>query len=66
MKKEYDFSKGEQGKFYSPDAQLNIPVYLDSENFSFVEEIAEKKNKDVSTVVNELIKSDRDLAKMIE
>jgi len=29
MKKEYDFSKGERGKFYKPNVKLNIPVYLD-------------------------------------
>ena len=29
MKKEYDFSKGVRGKFYKPDIQLNIPVYLE-------------------------------------
>ena len=29
MKKEYDFSKGERGKFYKPDIQLNLPVYLE-------------------------------------
>jgi hypothetical protein len=29
MKKEYDFSKGERGKFYRPDAQLNLPIYLE-------------------------------------
>ena len=29
MKKEYDFSKGERDKFYRPDAQLNLPVYLE-------------------------------------
>jgi hypothetical protein len=29
MKKEYDFSKGERGKFYRPGIQLNLPVYLE-------------------------------------
>ena len=29
MKKEYDFSKGERGKFYRPDAELSIPIYLE-------------------------------------
>jgi hypothetical protein len=29
MKKEYDFSKGERGKFYHPDAELRIPIYLE-------------------------------------
>ena len=29
MKKEYDFSKGERGKFFRPGARLNLPVYLE-------------------------------------
>ena len=29
MKKDYDFSKGERGNFYRPDAELNIPIYLE-------------------------------------
>jgi hypothetical protein len=28
-KKEYDFSKGERGKFFRADAELSLPVYLD-------------------------------------
>ncbi|MFH1730507.1 MAG: hypothetical protein ABIF82_02510 [Planctomycetota bacterium] len=66
MKKEYDFSKGERGKFYRPDTKLNLPVYLDSQVRSFVEKIAENKHTDVSTVVNDLIRSDIDLAKVIQ
>ena len=34
-------------------------MFLDEEAFSFVEEIARKRNTDVSTVVNLLIKLDR-------
>ncbi len=66
MKKEYDFSEGERGKFYDPDAKFNLPVYLDSQVRSFVERIAEHKHTDVSTVVNDLIRSDIDLAKVIQ
>jgi hypothetical protein len=29
MRKEYDFSKGERGKFYKPDLELYLPIYLD-------------------------------------
>jgi len=65
MEDEHDFSKGERGKFYRPDAELSIPVYLDSENLSFVEEIAERRKKDIATVVNDLIRSDRGLAEVI-
>lgn len=31
MKKEYDFSKAQRGKFYSPDMKLNIPIYFDED-----------------------------------
>jgi hypothetical protein len=63
MKKEYDFSKGTRGKFYRRNAILNLPIYLDSDNLSFVENIAKKKKKDLNSVVNELIKTDKFLAK---
>ena len=66
MKKEYDFSKGERGKFYRPDATLNLPVYLDPDVLGFVEEIARKRGSDVSTVVNELLKVDIQLARSLE
>jgi hypothetical protein len=58
MKREYDFSKAERGKFHSPDATFNLPVYLDSDVRRFVEDVAKKKRSDVSTVVNRMLKSD--------
>jgi hypothetical protein len=66
MRKEYDFSKGERGKFYRPDMKLNIPVYLDEEVSAFVEKIASKKGIDRSSVVNELLRSDIKIAQAIE
>lgn len=45
MRKEYDFSKGERGKFFHKDAKLNLPVYLDDEILSFIQGIAQKKKK---------------------
>ena len=66
MKKEYDFSKAERGKFYRPDTKLNLPVYLDDEAFAFVDTIAKNKNTDVSSVVNELIRTDMKLAEVIK
>jgi len=65
MKKEYDFSKGERGKFFQPNVTLNIPVYLEPENQAFVEQLAKKKKLDISRVVNELIKGDIQLAKVL-
>jgi len=66
MRKEYDFSKGERGKFYRPDIKLNIPVYLDDEVSDFVEKIASKKGRDRSTVVNDLLRGDIKIAQAME
>ena len=66
MKDEYDFSRGERGKFHSEGAIFNLPIYLDNDNQSFVEQIAKRRNTDVSTVVNELIRSDKQLIKIME
>ena len=44
MKEEYDFSKGERGKFFHNDIKLNLPVYLDDDVLEFVEKIAKRKN----------------------
>jgi hypothetical protein len=66
MRKEYDFSIGERGKFYRPDMKLDIPIYLDEEVSAFVEEIASKKGIDRSSVVNELLRGDIKLAEAME
>lgn len=58
MRKEYDFSKGERGKFYHPDMKLNIPIYLGEEVSAFVEKIAAEKGLDRSSVVNDLLRGD--------
>ena len=62
MKKEYDFSKGERGKFYRPDMKLNIPIYLDEEVSAFVDKLASKKRVDRSSVVNDLLRDEIKLA----
>ncbi len=65
MKKEYDFSKGEKGKFYREDMILNYPVYLEPENLKFIKEIAEKSDVDINTLVNDLIKNNIRIAKVL-
>jgi hypothetical protein len=66
MREEYDFSKSERGKFYRPDVKLNLPVYLDEEVQAFVQAIAEKRKTDLSTVVNQLLRGDMQLADAVK
>ncbi len=58
MQKEYDFSKGERGKFYNPNAQKNLPVYLEAEVLDYFSAKAKAKGIELSTMVNELLKND--------
>ncbi len=66
MRKEYDFSKGKRGKFYHPDAKLNVPIYLDEEVIAFIEDIANKKDTDFSSVANRILRSKMRLAEDIK
>ena len=36
MKDEYDFSNAEQGKFYVPVEDIQMPVYLDKDVMQFL------------------------------
>lgn len=63
MKKEYDFSKGERGKFYNPDANFKIPVYLDDDVQSFFIKLAQKKKVDFQDIVNKAVKANMQLFK---
>jgi hypothetical protein len=58
MKSEYDFSKGERGKFYHPDVELNIPVYLDSDVAHVVRQYADKGKTEIGVLVNEWLRRD--------
>jgi hypothetical protein len=61
MKEEYDFSKGVRGKFYRPDVRLNLPVYLDDDIAEFVQKYARQKKVDMQTVVNEMLRSNKEM-----
>jgi len=61
MKRGYDFSKAARGKFYRKGAELRLPIYLDAKLQRKLEILAQKKGRDVSDVVNQLLKKDVDV-----
>ena len=65
MKKEYDFSKGVRGKFFKPNATLNLPVYLDSEVQNYLRERAQSKGIELNQLVNELLRKDIDMIESV-
>lgn len=56
MRRNYDFSKGVRGKFYREGAELRLPIYLDVKLQKQLEDLAQKNGKDVSELVNQLLK----------
>jgi hypothetical protein len=64
MKKEYDFSKGERGKFYKADAEFKLPIYLEPEIVEFVKKLAVEKNLDQSQIVNMLLRKDKEIIEL--
>ncbi len=67
MKKEYDFTDAEQGKFYRPIEELDIPIYLDKEVKSFFIKKMKNKTDDFSLnkIINLLIKQDIEISKKL-
>ena len=64
MKDEYDFSGAEQGKFYRPIEELDVPIYLDKDvKAYFIERLKGKgENASLSRVVNALLKKDIEIS----
>jgi hypothetical protein len=65
MKKEYEFSKAEQGKFYRPIEKLEIPIYLDKEIKEFFSNKASAKELDLDKVVNTILRKEMEILKAI-
>lgn len=61
MKDQYDFSKGERGKFYRPEAVFRLPVYLDEKVQSYLTAKADAKGVDLADLVNDMLKKDIEL-----
>jgi len=66
MKAEYDFSQAEQGKFYHPDATFHYPIYLEPDVDNFLNKIAQEKNIDVQTLVNEWLRNNIKIIESIQ
>lgn len=65
MKKHYDFSKGEKGKFYIPEEEIELPVYLDTQNQKYYLNIANNKNIAMSKLINIILAKDKSIADLI-
>ncbi len=58
MKAGYDFTNGERAKFFRPDAELRLPVYLDADVQDYRMEEAARKGVSLNEMINDLLKQD--------
>ena len=67
MKDEYDFTGAEQGKFYRPIEELDIPIYLDKEvKDFFVQKMRRgRQSFSLSEIVNSLLKKDIEISEKL-
>jgi hypothetical protein len=66
MKQEYDFSKGERGKFFRPSAELRLPIYLSADVQAYLAEQAARKGMPLSEMVNALLKQEIQLIELVK
>lgn len=64
MKDEYDFTDAEQGKFYRPLEELDIPIYLDKEVKAFFIQKLRTKGQyfSLNEMINALLKKDIEIS----
>jgi hypothetical protein len=65
MKKQYNFSKGEKGKFYIPENEIEFPVYLNENNRKYYSEHASEKKVAISKLINNILSRNKDLLNMV-
>ncbi len=67
MKDEYDFTNAEQGKFYRPLEELEIPIYLDREvrEFFFKNIRGRHGSFSLNIIVNSLIRQNIEISKKL-
>ncbi len=67
MKEEYDFTNAEQGKFYVPIEEIDIPIYLEDEVKKFF--LKKLKDRDtnfsLNSVINALLLKDIEISKRL-
>jgi hypothetical protein len=65
MPAEINFGGGVRGKFFSRDAKLNVPLYLDAPIAAYLSERAQAKGVGYAQLVNELLRRDIELIEAV-
>lgn len=65
MKDEYDFSNAEQGRFYVPAEDIQVPIYLDKDIAQFLAQKFGNSANNLQALVNDLLRKDIEIARRV-
>ncbi|OAI20849.1 hypothetical protein A1359_20390 [Methylomonas lenta] len=65
MKDEYDFTNAEQGKFYVPIEEIQMPIYLDQDVLQYVNQKCDFDADRIRNLINDWLRKDIEIAKRI-
>jgi hypothetical protein len=65
MKEKYDFSNAEQGQFYVPAEDIQLPIYLDKDIIQYLNEKCLITQESLQILVNDLLRKDIEIAKRV-
>lgn len=66
MKDQYDFSKGERGKFFQQDAVLHIPIYLDPDVEQAIQAMVENTGQNMGALINDWLRNNIELIHSVQ
>ena len=55
-----------RGKFYREGVRLNLPIYLDKDIADFVQKLAKQKKLDSQTVVNKMLRGNKEIIQALQ
>lgn len=65
MKEEYDFTNAQQGKFYIPLEEIEVPIYLEKDVAHFFADKIKGKKETLQSLINELLRKDIEIANRV-
>jgi len=65
MKDEYDFSNAEQGKFYVPLEEIQMPIYLDKDVLQYLNKKSDYNPEKLQILINDLLRKDIEIAERV-
>lgn len=59
MQDEYDFSNAKRGKFFIPQEETQVPIYLDKDILNFFKkQVKNSDNLSIQELINKLLRKD--------